>query len=283
MGVIFLSTEENKHLNVVPSLAPEVADQDFLDAMNPAAGQFSSLSDTITLTQTLLNPRHPKALLTPSTMGKWMQTIHSFDEDDWTESGLIWEIIKAKDSNGRLRKIYWKLGAMAGYHAAVGLHPGTSYGVVVLLGGHYPDAAKLAYDAFEIFQPAIDSSLAQLSTALYVGTWEAKNENSTAKISIEAGTLYAEKLLLQGVDILANFYAAGRLALRSTERRDEFRLDTGIPGYNGMKHMGCYPFWVGQDLWGLRNDVPVNLIYFTGPQDQRTLHVPSLGLALKRA
>ena len=49
---------------------------------------------------------------------------------------------------------------MAGYHAALAIHPGTGYGVVVLLTGHYPDAAKLAYDAFEIFQPAIDAALA---------------------------------------------------------------------------------------------------------------------------
>src|ERR1700734_614264 len=42
------------------------------------------------------------------------------------------------------------------------------------------------------------------------------------------------------------------------------RIDTGIPGYNGVKHMGCYPYWNGQDLWGLRNNAPVNLLYFTG-------------------
>jgi hypothetical protein len=58
---------------------------------------------------------------------------------------------------------------MAGYHATLAIHPGPSYGVVVLLGGNYFDAAKLAYDAFEIFQPAIDNVLAEVSTALYAG------------------------------------------------------------------------------------------------------------------
>lgn len=76
--------------------------------MNPAGGQFSSLSDSITLLQTLLNTDHPKSLLTRYTMDKWLHSVHTFEEDDWTEIGFIWEIIKAQDSNNRLRKIYWK-------------------------------------------------------------------------------------------------------------------------------------------------------------------------------
>ena len=76
--------------------------------MNPAGGQFSSLSDLITVTQTLLNPNHPKSQISRYARDKWLQTVHAFEEDDWTEIGFIWEIIKARDSNGRLRKIYWK-------------------------------------------------------------------------------------------------------------------------------------------------------------------------------
>ena len=76
--------------------------------MNPAGGQFSSLSDFITVTQTLLNAQHPKSQISPYALDKWLQTVHAFEEDDWTEIGFIWEIIKARDSNGRLRKIYWK-------------------------------------------------------------------------------------------------------------------------------------------------------------------------------
>ena len=76
--------------------------------MNPAGGQFSSLSDLITVTQTLLNPDHPKSQISRYSRDKWLQTVHAFEEDDWNEIGLIWEIIKQKDSNGRARKIYWK-------------------------------------------------------------------------------------------------------------------------------------------------------------------------------
>jgi hypothetical protein len=76
--------------------------------MNPAGGQFSSLRDCVTVVQTLLNPAQPKSLITKATMDKGLRPVHSFEEDDWTEAGFMWEIIKASDSNNRLRRIYWK-------------------------------------------------------------------------------------------------------------------------------------------------------------------------------
>ncbi|GBE82562.1 hypothetical protein SCP_0409460 [Sparassis crispa] len=105
-GSHFLTTAANKHQAVVPSLAPELADYDFLDAMNPAGGQFASLTDLITVIQTLLNPLHSKSLLTRYSVDKWMQPVHVFEEDDWTQIGVMWEILKAQDSNSRLRRIY---------------------------------------------------------------------------------------------------------------------------------------------------------------------------------
>jgi len=278
----FLATEANKHLVVTPSFAPEVVDQDFLDAMNPAAGQFSSLYDSIKVVQTLLNPNHPSSPLTRYSMDKWLHPVHVFEEDDWTEIGFMWEIIKAQDSNNRLRKIYWKLGAMAGYHSALAIHPGTSYGVVVYLAGNYFDAAKVAYDVFEIFQPAIDGVLAEMSTALYAGLWTSEDGDSLASIVVNKGTLYMERFISNGTDVLGMFRASGQVALRSSQRRDEFRLDTGIPGYNGLKHMGCYVYWNGQDLWGHRNNAPLNLLYFTGNAEQRSLHFPSTDVVMRR-
>ncbi|KAJ6631451.1 beta-lactamase/transpeptidase-like protein [Mycena sp. CBHHK59/15] len=254
-----LKGHANKDLIVVPSLAPEVAvRQDFLDAMNPAAGQFSSLRDCVTVTQTLLNPNHPKSLITKATMDQWLRPVHSFEEDDWTEAGFIWEIIKAQDSNKRFRRIYWKLGAMAGYHAALAIHPGTSYGVIVLLSGHFPDAAALAYRAFEIFQPAIDQALAEVSVTRYAGEWISKDGNSTASIAVSRGTLYIDRLTA-------------------------ITLDIGIPYYNGQKHMGCYSYWAGLDLWGMRNGAALNAIYFTGNESERRLHVPAADVEMIRA
>lgn len=115
------------------------------------------------------------------------------------------------------------VGAMAGYHAALAIHPGTSYGIVVLLAGNYPDAAKLAYDAFEIFQPAIDGALAEASSDLYEGSWVSADGNSAATIVVEQGVIWVRSLTLQSVNILQKFGSTSGLALRSSGRRDEFR------------------------------------------------------------
>lgn len=86
--------------------------------MNPAGGQFSSLRDLIAVTQTLLNPDHEKSLISRHTMNRWLHPVHSFEEDDWTEAGFMWEIIKAPESNGRLRRIFWKCSSdTSSYHA----------------------------------------------------------------------------------------------------------------------------------------------------------------------
>ncbi len=190
---------------------------------------------------------------------------------------------------------------MAGYHSAIAIHPGTGYGIVVLLGGRYPDAAKLAYDTFNILQPTIDNALAQEAISLYAGRWTAVDGDdgkTFATVVVEKGTLYVEQMNLFGVDVLERFGAPGRLALRNSMRKDEFRyvnrdyacitrlrrcrLDTGIPGYNGVEHMGCYPYWNGQDIWGIRNNAAINALYFSGEGKGRMLHIPALSLVLER-
>ena len=76
--------------------------------MNPAAGQYSSLADMIAFTQSILTHKHALSLLSENQLDRWFKPVYSFEEDDWTEMGMMWEIIKAKDSNGRMRRIYWK-------------------------------------------------------------------------------------------------------------------------------------------------------------------------------
>lgn len=116
---------------------------------------------------------------------------------------------------------------MAGYHSALAIHPGTSYGIIVLMAGHYQDAAKLAYDAFALMQPAIDNALADMAVKLYAGSWHADHDDqskpSSARVIVEKGTLYMESYTLLGVDALSMFGAQGRLAMRPSGRRDEFR------------------------------------------------------------
>ena len=111
---------------------------------------------------------------------------------------------------------------MAGYHSALAIHPGTSYGIVLLMAGHYPDAAQLTYEAFSLMQPAIDRALADMVTEFYAGEWR-DERNSFARVVIDKGTLYVERYTLDGVDALQKFGAQGRLALRPSGRRDEFR------------------------------------------------------------
>ena len=108
------------------------------------------------------------------------------------------------------------------------MHPGSSYGIIILMAGSYPDAAELAYDAFEIMHPGIDRALSDLATDLYAGKWVAVHsiqnatEASSAIITVEGGTLYIDEYVLFGVNALEKMEAKGRVALRPT-RRDEFR------------------------------------------------------------
>ncbi|THH27146.1 hypothetical protein EUX98_g7049 [Antrodiella citrinella] len=280
-GSGFSVTPQNAKMIAVPSLAPEVTDQDLLDAMNPAAGQYSSLSDLIKFTQTLLKP---SSFLTEQQLDQWFTPVFAFEEDDWTEMGMMWEIVKIKDSYGRPRRIFWKLGAMAGHHAALAIHPGTSIGMIVLLAGHFPDAAQIAYFIFSVLQPAIDNLFTVTATQLYSGTFTDPASNSTAMVSVKRGTLWLDRYVLDGTDVLGLFGVkqGGRMALRSSGRKDEFRLDTGIPGYNGMVHMGCYPYWNGQDLWGVKNGAAVNVVVFTEGQEGKRLWVPSTNITLSR-
>ena len=81
--------------------------------MNPAAGQFSSLSDMVKFTQNILSP---SSLLAEYQRDKWFKPVHAFDEDDWTEMGLMWEIVKTRDSNGRTRRVFWKRASPTLYH-----------------------------------------------------------------------------------------------------------------------------------------------------------------------
>ncbi|EMD38013.1 hypothetical protein CERSUDRAFT_113125 [Gelatoporia subvermispora B] len=249
--------------------------------MNSAGGQFLSIANAATVLQMLLYPDRPGSLLTHFSMDRSMQPVHDFEEDNWTQVGHIWKIVKARDSHGRARKIYWKLSNVGGYHTVMAIYPGTSYGVALLMAGRYSDAAELAYEIFGSFQRAIDAALAEKARALYAGRWESEDKESSAEITIENGMLFIENLRLNGTKVLPLFGAAVKVALRPTERRDELRLDIGIPAVNGKPHYGCMTYWNVQDDWGLRNGVPINLLYFTGEKDSRQLHYPSVDVVMR--
>lgn len=282
-GSHFLKTEANKDSIVLPSVGSELTDFDFKDAMNAAGGQYVSLADAIKVVQMLLNPSQPGSIITPHSVTRWLRSVYEFDEDQLTGVGMAWEMIKHADSYGRLHKIHWKLGELPGYHTAIAVNPDSSYGVIVFIGGRYSDAAKLAYDTFEIMQPAFDKARAVAAAELYTGEWRSNDGNSSAVITLNKGTLYVERLVLNGSDVLPLFGASPKLALSSTYRRDEFRIATGLPGWNGLKHMACYPYWNGEDLWSMKNGAPINLLYFSHSSDhRRILHVPSVSVEMRR-
>ena len=71
---------------------------------------------------------------------------------------------------------------------------------------------------------------------------DAGEKPSGARIVVERGTLYIESLELRGVDVLRKFGAPGRLALRSSMRRDELRCASRLflllfPAYR-LTHAG---------------------------------------------
>ena len=92
----------------MPALESGIVDTDFTDTMNAGGGQFASLTDFVKVTQTLLDPKSDGALLSPYSVSRWLRPVFSFEEDHWTEAGLVWEILRQEDMNGRARKIFWK-------------------------------------------------------------------------------------------------------------------------------------------------------------------------------
>ncbi|KAL1864074.1 hypothetical protein VTK73DRAFT_6164 [Phialemonium thermophilum] len=282
-GSHFLVAEENAGNVVVPSFMAEVVDQDFTDTMNAAGGQFSSLSDTARFAQFLLHPGRKEGLLKQKTVNRWFKPVVSFEEDDLTELGLMWEIIKHPDAHGRFRHVYQKLGLMFAFGSCISLQPGSSYGIVVHMTGVFPDAGAVCWETLQAFQPAIDSILAKRARKLYVGEWSSADGLAKAITSLHKGTLFLDQLTYNGTNVLETFQMEGRFALRSTARKDEFRIDTGFPGgFNGKPHLGCYAYWNGKDDWGVKNGFPINLISFGGDLDNRSLGLPSLGAALRR-
>ncbi|KAH9941734.1 beta-lactamase/transpeptidase-like protein [Epithele typhae] len=277
-GSHFLSTDATKDKIVVGAEDSEYADMDFKNAMNPSGGQYTSLHDLMTIAQSLLNAKHPKSQLSPFSLRKWLRPMHAF-EDNWTEVGLVWEIVKTHDSNGRARRLYQKMGNVASYHTAFTVNPTSGYGIVVMIGGSFSDSGELAYDAYEILQPAMDAALAEATADLYAGLWYAPSTNADLKDSY--AIINMEEWNLYGEDALSKFGVQGPVVLRET-RREEFRVDTGQAGRNGKRHVGCYVYWTILDEWGMRNNATVNAIYFTGSSNERRLHVPSLGVVMKR-
>ena len=55
-----------------------------------------------------------------------------------------------------------------------------------------------------------------------------------------------------------------------------------MPEFNGQKHIACYTYWNGQDIWGMRHSAPTNLLYFSESENTRYLHFPAADVRMKR-
>ncbi|KZV99272.1 beta-lactamase/transpeptidase-like protein, partial [Exidia glandulosa HHB12029] len=152
----FTTNPALKSKTVVASAAPYEVDYDFLNAMNGAGGQMSSLADLIKSQQILLDPSRKGSNISPYTVREWMRPLYSF-ADDFFEVGHVWEIVKRKDSFGRTYRIYEKNGALGGFHTLYALNPDSGYGVIALTSGSHFDAHNIAWDLLDIFQPSIDA------------------------------------------------------------------------------------------------------------------------------
>ena len=102
------------------------------------------------------------------------------------------------------------------------VNPSSGYGIVLLMAGPFTDSGELVYDAYEILQPAMDLALSDAAAELYEGIWT--SGDSDALVVVDGGTLFVERLALQGQDALATLGIddGERVALRAT-RKDEFR------------------------------------------------------------
>lgn len=98
--------------------------------------------------------------------------------------------------------------------------------MVVLMTGPYPDSQDFLMRAVRAFQPVFDELLEEAAKELYEGTWV--EEDSSAIVSVENGSIKVEKLALKNVDTLWMLQGspagdAKPVDLFSTGRTDEFR------------------------------------------------------------
>src|ERR1700753_4181192 len=95
-------------------------------------GQFSSVSDLAKTIQSFITPHRHLSLLSSTTKREWLRPAHVFP-DSHTESGLVWEIAKAKDSHHPTQRYYSKSGSLPSFRSEIAINPDLQFGIVVLL------------------------------------------------------------------------------------------------------------------------------------------------------
>ncbi|TFK40872.1 beta-lactamase/transpeptidase-like protein [Crucibulum laeve] len=261
----------------IPSRGHGFTDILYTDASDPAGGQYSSLADLITVMKTFLSPTAKSGVVSEHVMREWLRPIH-----EWTGSGskeqvgAPWEITKLPDNT----PVYNKGGDIDGYVSLFSLNPQYGYGLVLLATGN--TTVGIANKAFNSFQPAFETILQEQVRRAYVGEWV--DYDNTAVVSIIEGALYLEKLVVRGVDVLSLVQGIKPddpktktvpVALWSLNRRGEFRLAFGPPGYPDLE--GCLRYWAAIDR-SYGKGAPIDVIYWEGDE----LVYPSAGVRFRR-
>ncbi|KAJ7631169.1 beta-lactamase/transpeptidase-like protein [Roridomyces roridus] len=263
----------------IPASYSDWADYTFELDNDPSGGQYSSLSDLMTVMQSFLSPNEA-SVISPYVLREWLRPMHAWS-DGFYEVGAPWEMIKV----GKEARAYAKGGNLPGYHSQFVVNPQWSYGVIVLVTGNYTDTATLAHEAIAHYQPAFENLLLARALDAYGGVWI--GDGSVAVVVIQDGALYLQALFVRDQDILALLQSglSGKppapnpkpVALWSTGRPHEFRLAIGRPELNELPTAGCEPYWISLDLPFSRG-APLDLLYWEGSD----LVYPSAGVRLQR-
>jgi hypothetical protein len=67
----------------------------------------SSLADFVALSQTLLDPTRPNAILPEKVLREWFRPLHA-EWDGFTLVGMLWEIYQINDSFEQVLNVYQK-------------------------------------------------------------------------------------------------------------------------------------------------------------------------------
>lgn len=220
----------------VPSAYSEFTELEFSDGADPAGGQFSSLSDLVTVMRTFLSPIAEGGVIPHNVVREWLRPLHAWT-DGFQEVGAPWEILKIGNEARLYGKgtipfhgsyiiliLYRSGGNLPGYHSEFAMIPELSYGVVALMTGNYTDTSAIVAEAVSRFQPAFQSLQIMQVAYAYGGVWH--NNDSVAVITIEDGSLVLQTFVIKGVDVLAlvsEGKARSGAALWSTGRLGEFR------------------------------------------------------------
>lgn len=157
--------------------------------------------------------------------------MHSFP-DSFSETGLVWEILKFSDSHGRDQRYYGKGGDLLYSHSELMINPDLQYGIIVLLTGPSADTSYISELAIRTFQPVFEKILEKRARARYVGVWHGRGRDRI-DVMLKDGSLWITKWIANGVDFL-NLYQgsfADGLTLWSTGRFDEFRYEGSPSGF----------------------------------------------------